>query len=72
MMSFQDYKALAEDYLEHVISVPGDDGAGLAESMEYSLLAGGKRIRPVLALAFCEALGGDVHASLPAACAPCS
>ena len=69
MMSYQDYKALAEEYLQHVISVPDDDSAGLAESMEYSLLAGGKRIRPVLALAFCEALDGDIYAALPAACA---
>ena len=65
----EEYKALAEEYLQHVISVPDDEGAGLAESMKYSLLAGGKRIRPILALAFCEALGGDVVASLPAACA---
>ena len=69
MMSLEEYKALAEEYLQHVISVPDDEGAGLAESMKYSLLAGGKRIRPILALAFCEALGGDVAASLPAACA---
>ena len=65
----EEYKALAEEYLQHVISVPDDEGAGLAKSMKYSLLAGGKRIRPILALAFCEALGGDVAASLPAACA---
>ena len=31
--------------------------AGLGEAMRYSLLAGGKRIRPVLALATAEALG---------------
>ena len=65
----EEYKALAEEYLQRVISVPDDEGAGLAKSMKYSLLAGGKRIRPILALAFCEALGGDVAASLPAACA---
>ena len=69
MMSMQEFKNLSEEYLRQVISVPDDEGAGLAESMKYSLLAGGKRIRPVLALAFCEALGGDVSASLPAACA---
>ena len=40
MMSYEDYKALAEGYLKHIISVPDDDGAGLAESMKYSLLAG--------------------------------
>ena len=40
----------------------------LCESMRYSLLAGGKRIRPVLLLAACEMLGGDLEqAKVPAA-----
>lgn len=43
--------------------------AALYESMRYSLLAGGKRIRPVLTLAFCEALGGDGDKALPLAAA---
>ena len=33
----------------------------LCEAMRYSLLAGGKRIRPVLLLATCEMLGGDIR-----------
>jgi geranylgeranyl diphosphate synthase type II len=37
--------------------------------MRYSLLAGGKRVRPVLALATVRALGGDPERFLPAACA---
>ena len=41
----------------------------LLESMRYSLLAGGKRIRPVLTLTFCAAAGGDEEAALPVACA---
>jgi geranylgeranyl diphosphate synthase type II len=41
--------------------------AGLEEAMRYSLLAGGKRIRPVLALATARALGGDHHEVLPLA-----
>ncbi len=41
----------------------------LTESMRYSLLAGGKRIRPVLVLAFCAAAGGDELSALDAACA---
>ena len=40
----------------------------LRSAMRYSLLAGGKRVRPVLMLAFCRACGGDVSAALPAAC----
>jgi geranylgeranyl diphosphate synthase type II len=45
------------------------DTAGLAEAMRYSLLAGGKRIRPVLALAAARALGADPERVLPAAAA---
>lgn len=43
--------------------------AGLAEAMRYSLLAGGKRIRPTLVLEFCRIAGGDVEKALPVACA---
>ena len=41
----------------------------LAEAMSYSLLAGGKRIRPVLALATAEALGGEPESVMPFAAA---
>ncbi|HHU22992.1 MAG TPA: polyprenyl synthetase family protein [Clostridiales bacterium] len=41
----------------------------LLEAMRYSLLAGGKRIRPVLLLQFCRAAGGDMGFALPLACA---
>ena len=43
--------------------------ADLQEAMEYSLLSGGKRIRPVLALESCRLCGGDVEDALPFACA---
>ena len=38
----------------------------LLEAMRYSLTAGGKRLRPVLVLAFCRACGGAAQAALPA------
>jgi len=41
----------------------------LPAAMRYSLLAEGKRLRPVLLLAACETAGGDVRAALPYACA---
>ncbi len=41
----------------------------LRESMHYSLLAGGKRLRPILSLVACETCGGDREAALPVACA---
>ncbi|KMT21353.1 polyprenyl synthetase family protein [Clostridium cylindrosporum] len=37
----------------------------IADAMNYSLLAGGKRVRPVLVLAVAKALGGDVNKALP-------
>ncbi|KAK8268205.1 hypothetical protein V6Z12_D11G050700 [Gossypium hirsutum] len=39
------------------------------EAMRYSLLAGGKRVRPVLCLAACELVGGQESMAMPAACA---
>ena len=47
----------------------GDGSAKLLESMRYSLLAGGKRIRPVICIKFCEAAGGAPETALDAACA---
>lgn len=41
----------------------------LVEAMAYSLFAGGKRLRPGLALGACEMLSGDDSPALPAACA---
>ncbi|MFM2242152.1 MAG: hypothetical protein RLZ97_1007 [Verrucomicrobiota bacterium] len=43
--------------------------ASIHEAMRYSLFAGGKRLRPVLALAAAEACGGDPARAMPAACA---
>lgn len=39
------------------------------EAMRYSLLAGGKRLRPILCLATCEMAGGTVEMAMPTACA---
>lgn len=41
----------------------------LHESMRYSLLAGGKRIRPCLCVAACELMGGTMETAMPTACA---
>ena len=46
--------------------LPADPG--LAEAMRYSLLAGGKRLRPILALEFCRVCGGEPEKALDAAC----
>ncbi len=39
------------------------------EAMRYSLLAGGKRLRPILCLASCELMGGSPDLAMPTACA---
>jgi geranylgeranyl diphosphate synthase type II len=49
--------------------LPGDCPAELREAMRYSLLAPGKRLRPLLTLMAAEACGGEIEAALPAACA---
>src|SRR5262245_48917508 len=43
--------------------------AGLGDAMRYGVLDGGKRLRPLLVLAACEAAGGDRNAALRAAVA---
>lgn len=59
---------LVEDYLKERFMgrVPRAD---LYDAMNYSLLSGGKRLRPALGIAVCHMCGGDVNAVLPFACA---
>lgn len=68
-MTLDDYKALVDTALEGYFKAADIPQAGLAEAMRYSLLAGGKRIRPTLVLEFCRISGGDIDSALPAACA---
>lgn len=49
--------------------VPADAPAGLGEAMRYGVLDGGKRLRPLLVMAACEAVGGQRPAALRAAAA---
>ncbi len=58
-----------ESALEHYANDATIIPSRLRESMRYSLLAGGKRLRPILVMAGCEALGGDSRAVVPCACA---
>ena len=73
---YGEYVALVEETIERILPQTQEDcpPAGgvipkhLCESMRYSLLAGGKRVRPVLLLAACEMLGGELEqAKVPAA-----
>jgi geranylgeranyl diphosphate synthase type II len=62
-------RAEVERYLERLHFSDEPASAGLEEAMRYSLLAGGKRIRPVLALATAEAIGREPASVLPLAAA---
>ncbi len=46
--------------------VPGNAPAGLGDAMRYGVLDGGKRLRPLLVLAACHAVGGERHHALRA------
>jgi geranylgeranyl diphosphate synthase, type II len=64
-----DLRQMVDGALERLAFSAVPSTAGLEEAMRYSLLAGGKRVRPVLALATARALGADPERFLPAACA---
>ncbi len=55
--------------LEKLLPAATAEPATIHKAMRYSILAGGKRIRPVLCLAACEAVGAKPAAAMPLACA---
>ena len=62
-------KDIVDERLQEIFAEAGLSYAVLVEAMRYSLLAGGKRIRAVICLKFCEAAGGKPEDALDAACA---
>ena len=60
-------RELIETSLQRVL--PDGTPASLSEACMYSVLAGGKRLRPILTVAACEAVGGRPEVALPVACA---
>ena len=68
MEQMKAYQALVEAYLSDCFAENLEQHT-LLEAMRYSLLAGGKRVRPVLTLAFCQACGGAPETALSFACA---
>ncbi len=64
-----DLREQVDQYLQQLQFSDGPTTAGLEQAMRYSLLAGGKRIRPVLALATATALGQPAENVLPLAAA---
>ncbi len=66
---FQNDVRKVENSLLSFLPDASDGQAEVVEAMKYSLLNGGKRIRPVLALEFSRLCGGTRDACLPLACA---
>ena len=65
---YDEYRRSVEEYLGGLFT-DRPHWADLYDSMRYSLLAGGKRIRPILTLETARLCGLDWHAAIPAACA---
>ena len=63
------YKSLIDEHIMDFMPDIDNKCITLYESMRYSLTAGGKRLRPVLLLATCDFVGGDIYEALPYACA---
>ncbi|MBI4516835.1 MAG: polyprenyl synthetase family protein [Deltaproteobacteria bacterium] len=62
-------RRLIEHRLDGCLPPGGKHATALVRAMRHSLFAGGKRIRPILALAAADAVGGDTSLVLPFACA---
>ncbi len=62
----QIYKKLIDEKLSEYLKTKYPEQ--IYEAMEYSISAGGKRLRPILLLAVCNAVGGDISKALPFAC----
>ncbi|WP_409968448.1 polyprenyl synthetase family protein [Bengtsoniella intestinalis] len=65
---YQTYLQAVEDYLRGLFTAKTDYDQ-IFTAMRYSLLAGGKRIRPILTLEFARLCGLDWHKALPVGCA---
>jgi geranylgeranyl pyrophosphate synthase len=58
-----------DDAIAERLPAPADDPGRLCEAMRYAALGPGKRLRPALVVAACEATGGTIDDALPAAAA---
>ena len=67
----REYRAFIEEYLKNLYAEEKkqEPQKPLFEAMEYSLLAGGKRLRPIFVMDFCRMCGGDWRSAAPFAAA---
>jgi len=68
-LALEENSSLVEKALDSFSRDFDEDFGVVIEAQRYSLLGGGKRIRPFLTNEICRALGGDINASMPLACA---
>ena len=69
MRTYEEYKSIVDEHILDFIPNIDNKSATLFDAMKYSLIAGGKRLRPVLLLAACEFADGDINEALPFAIA---
>lgn len=69
MSDFKNYQNMIETALESYLPQGTFTEQTLIDSMKYSLMCGGKRVRPMLTLLFCELCNKDAEIALPYACA---
>jgi len=62
-------RAIVDKALQEAVPQPSGLAGEMITSMNYSVFAGGKRLRPILCIAGAEAVGGSADAVLPVACA---
>ncbi len=62
-------QSIIDSALDHWLPRPGGPSSQVAEAMRYSVMAGGKRVRPILFLAGAQAVNGNQEVLLPVACA---
>lgn len=69
---FGERRTAVDKALDQLLPMPSDparDPGRLREGMRYAVLLGGKRMRPLMTIAACEAAGGEIAQALPCGCA---
>lgn len=71
VFEFEEYMTVKAKQVNRALqeAVPLQRPNKIHEAMRYSILAGGKRVRPVLCIASCELVGGDESSAMATACA---
>ena len=64
-----EYSKRVSENLAELLPNANDGQAQVVKAMKYSLMNGGKRLRPTLVLEFCKMCGGDVEKAMAYACA---